>query len=88
MGTIPFSLQIPSRIYAYEVIAELGYGLVFPLLFVMILFVAETRDRGMATGSKFQVIGSTIGLSIGTSIFNGHTRALLESLLGNSIRDI
>ncbi|KAI9643296.1 hypothetical protein NHQ30_007913 [Ciborinia camelliae] len=86
MGTIPVTLQIPSRIYAYEVIAGLGCGLVFPLLFVMIPFVAEPRDRavGMATGSQFQVMGSTIVLSIGTSVFNGHTRALLESLLGGS----
>ncbi|KAF5867863.1 putative mfs multidrug transporter protein [Botrytis fragariae] len=86
MGTIPVTLQIPSRIYAYEVIAGLGCGLVFPLLFVMVPFVAEPRDRavGMATGSQFQVMGSTIVLSIGTSIFNGHTRTLLESLLGGS----
>ncbi|PQE23109.1 major facilitator superfamily transporter protein [Rutstroemia sp. NJR-2017a WRK4] len=102
MATIPVTLQIPSRIYAYQVIAGLGCGLVFPLLFVMVPFVAEPRDRGklfvllsqwisnvelavgMATGSQFQVMGSTIVFSIGTSVFNGHTGALLESLLGGS----
>ncbi|TGO07759.1 hypothetical protein BTUL_0248g00020 [Botrytis tulipae] len=63
-GALPFTLQIPSRIYAYEVIAGLGCDLVFLSLFIMIPFVAKTRDRavGMATGSKFQVIGSTIVL--------------------------
>ncbi|CAD6446873.1 1dd9074f-bebb-4d1f-855c-ec9626f678c8-CDS [Sclerotinia trifoliorum] len=38
----------------------------------------------MTTGSQFQVMGNTIVLLIGTSVFNGHTRALLESLLGRS----
>ncbi|KAF7906107.1 hypothetical protein EAF00_000386 [Botryotinia globosa] len=85
-GTIPLTLQIPSRIYAYEVIAGSGCGLVFLSLVIMILFVAKTSDRaaGMATGSRFQIMGSIIVLWIGTSIFNGHTRALLESLLGGS----
>ncbi|KAI2468606.1 putative multidrug resistance protein fnx1 [Annulohypoxylon bovei var. microspora] len=86
LGTLPVSLQIPPQIYAYEVIAGLGCGLVFPLLFIMIPFVAQKRDRavGMATGSQFQVMGSAIVLSIATSIFNSYTRDRLTTLLGAS----
>ncbi|KAI5927647.1 putative multidrug resistance protein fnx1 [Camillea tinctor] len=86
LGTLPLSLDVPSQIYAYEVIAGLGCGLVFPLLFIMIPFVVEGRDRavGMAAGSQFQVMGSVIVLSIGTSVFNGYTGSRFEALLGFS----
>ncbi|KAI0909421.1 putative multidrug resistance protein fnx1 [Ustulina deusta] len=84
LGTLPISTEIPPQIYAYEVIAGLGCGLVFPLLFVMTPFVNEGRDRAvaMAAEGQFQVMGSAVLLSVATAIFNGYTRSRLESLLG------
>ncbi|KAI0836064.1 putative multidrug resistance protein fnx1 [Hypoxylon sp. FL0890] len=86
LGTLPLSLIVPNQIYGYEVIAGLGSGLVFPLLFVMIPFVTEGRDRavGMAAGSQFQVLGSVILLAVATSVFNNYTRPRIGSLLGAS----
>ena len=49
LGTLPLSLEAPKQIYGYEVLAGLGSGLVFPLLFVMIPFITEGRDRGKLT---------------------------------------
>ncbi|KAI2618109.1 putative multidrug resistance protein fnx1 [Hypoxylon sp. NC1633] len=86
LGTLPLSLTVPNQIYGYEVIAGLGSGLVFPLLFVMIPFITEGRDRsvGMAAGSQFQVLGSVILLAVATSVFNNYTRPRLSSLVGAS----
>lgn len=49
LGTLPSTLEIPARIYGGEFIAGLGGGINFALLFVMIPFVNESRDRGMLT---------------------------------------
>ncbi|KAI0406568.1 putative multidrug resistance protein fnx1 [Xylaria palmicola] len=86
LATLPVSLQTPKQLYGYEVIAGLGCGLVFPLLFAMIPFVTEGRDRavGMATGGQFQVMGSAVLLSIATSVFNDHVRSRLKSVLGDT----
>ncbi|KAI0531883.1 putative multidrug resistance protein fnx1 [Xylaria digitata] len=83
LATLPVSLTTPPQIYGYEVIAGLGCGLVFPLLFAMIPFVTEGRDRavGMAMGGQFQVMGSAVLLSIATSVFNGYTQPRLKSVL-------
>ncbi|KAI0873431.1 putative multidrug resistance protein fnx1 [Hypoxylon argillaceum] len=83
LATLPISLKTPPQIYGYQVIAGLGCGLVFPLLFAMIPFVTEARDRavGMATGGQFQVMGSAVLLSIATSVFNGYTQPRLKSVL-------
>lgn len=55
LGTLPISTEIPPQIYAYEVIAGLGCGLVFPLLFVMTPFVNEGRDRGMVITPDYRL---------------------------------
>lgn len=46
LGTLPATLDIPPRIYGFEVIAGWGCGINFTLLFVVIQFVNEKRDNG------------------------------------------
>ena len=49
MSTLPLTLEVPTQIYGYQVIAGLGCGMVLPLLFVMIPFVVGDGDRGKFT---------------------------------------
>ncbi|KAH8166270.1 hypothetical protein CIB48_g1935 [Xylaria polymorpha] len=89
LGTLPLTLDIPPRIYGGEFIAGIGGGINFALLFVMIPFVNETRDRavGMGSGAQFRSMGSSIVLAISTSVFNTYARPKLQGLLGVSSAD-
>lgn len=46
IGTIPSTLDIPSRIYGFQILAGWGCGINFSLLFILIPFVNEKRDNG------------------------------------------
>ncbi|KAI1638591.1 putative multidrug resistance protein fnx1 [Biscogniauxia mediterranea] len=89
LGTLPLTLEIPARIYGCQVIAGWGCGMNFALLFVMIPFVNETRDRAVAlgAGAQFRFVGSSMVLAIATSVFNSYARPRLEELLGVSDPD-
>ncbi|KAF2970349.1 hypothetical protein GQX73_g3234 [Xylaria multiplex] len=89
MGTLPSTLDIPSRIYGFQVIAGWGCGINFSLLFILIPFVNEKRDNATAlgAGSQFRFMGGAIVLAVSTSVFNGYVRPRLESQLGISDAD-
>ncbi|KAI1111251.1 major facilitator superfamily domain-containing protein [Nemania sp. NC0429] len=89
LGTLPSTLDIPARIYGGEIFAGLGGGINFALLFVMIPFVNESRDRavGMGSGAQFRSMGSSIVLAISTSVFNTYVRPNLQELLKVSSSD-
>ncbi|KAI3321485.1 hypothetical protein HD806DRAFT_523965 [Xylariaceae sp. AK1471] len=89
LGTLPSTLDIPPRIYGGEFISDLGGGFNFALLFVMIPFVNESRDRAvsMGSGAQFRSMGSSIVLAISTSVFNTYARPKLQELLGVSSSD-
>ncbi|KAG6362567.1 hypothetical protein INS49_007659 [Diaporthe citri] len=82
MATLPSTLDIPARIYGFEVIAGWGCGINFSLLFLMIPFVIEKRDHaiGLAAGSQFRFIGSSMILAISSSVFNSFARSRLRDL--------
>ncbi|KAI0886605.1 putative multidrug resistance protein fnx1 [Annulohypoxylon maeteangense] len=86
LGTLPSILTIPPRIYGLEVVAGLGCGSNFALLFTMIPFVIERFDNatGMGTGSQIRMMGSSIVLAIATSVSNTFLRPQLQALLGIS----
>ncbi len=46
IGTLPSTLDIPSRIYGYQVLAGWGCGINFSLLFILLPFVNEKQDNG------------------------------------------
>jgi hypothetical protein len=46
IGTLPSTLDIPSRIYGFQILAGWGCGINFSLLFILIPFVNEKRDNG------------------------------------------
>lgn len=46
IGTLPSTLDIPARIYGYQILAGWGCGINFSLLFILIPFVNEKRDHG------------------------------------------
>ncbi|KAI2627745.1 putative multidrug resistance protein fnx1 [Hypoxylon sp. NC1633] len=83
LGTMPTTLDIPARIYGFEVITGIGCGLCFALLFILIPFVNEPRDSAVAMGlgSQFRMIGCSMVLAIATSVLNTYARPLLEELL-------
>ena len=56
MGTLPTSLDMPKRIYAFQVIAGLGCGMNFTLLFVMIPFIVEKRYHGKSYRNIAQLL--------------------------------
>ncbi|GAW18970.1 hypothetical protein ANO14919_084540 [Xylariales sp. No.14919] len=84
MGTLPSTLDIPPRIYGFQVLAGWGCGINFSLLFILIPFVNEKRDNATAlgAGSQFRFMGGAIVLSVSTSVFNTYVRPRLESQLG------
>ncbi|KAH7304787.1 major facilitator superfamily domain-containing protein [Stachybotrys elegans] len=85
LGTLPFTSEIPARMYGYEIIAGWGCGMNFSLLTIAIPLVIEARDRavGMAAGAQFRLMGSTIVLSISTSVFNTHVRSRVSAITGS-----
>ncbi|KAI0396977.1 major facilitator superfamily domain-containing protein [Xylariaceae sp. FL0594] len=89
LATLPLTLSIPARIYGGEILAGLGGGFNFSLLFVMIPFVNESRDRGvgMGSGAQFRSMGSSIVLAISTSVFNTDALPKLQKLLRVSNSD-
>ncbi|KAI1425930.1 putative multidrug resistance protein fnx1 [Xylaria sp. FL1777] len=84
IGTLPSTLDIPTRIYGFQVLAGWGCGINFSLLFILIPFVNKPRDNATAlgAGSQFRFMGGAIVLAISTSIFNGYVRPRLASELG------
>ncbi|KAI0868252.1 putative multidrug resistance protein fnx1 [Hypoxylon argillaceum] len=89
IGTLPSTLDIPARIYGFQVLAGWGCGINFSLLFILIPFVTEDRDHAVAlgAGSQFRFMGGAIVLAISTSIFNSYVRPRIESDLGISDPD-
>ncbi|KAI0805845.1 putative multidrug resistance protein fnx1 [Xylaria sp. FL0064] len=61
-GTLPPTLDIPSRIYGFQVLAGWGCGINFALLFILIPFVNEKQDHATAlgAGSQFRLMGGPI----------------------------
>ncbi|KAI1137180.1 putative multidrug resistance protein fnx1 [Hypoxylon sp. FL0543] len=86
LSTLPTTLEIPTRIYGYEIIAGWGCGMNFTLLFVMIPHVNEKKYHsvGMGAGAQFRMIGCTMFLAIATSIFNSYARPRLQDITGSS----
>lgn len=46
LGTLPSTLEIPARIYGFEILAGWGCGINFALLFILIPWVNDKRDHG------------------------------------------
>ncbi|KAI4861555.1 putative efflux pump antibiotic resistance protein [Hypoxylon rubiginosum] len=86
LSTLPSTLYIPTRMYGFEILAGWGCGMQFSLLSIAIPIVNESRDRavGMAAGAQFRMIGSTIVLTISTSVFNTYMRGQLSAILGTT----
>ncbi|KAI6090284.1 major facilitator superfamily domain-containing protein [Hypoxylon rubiginosum] len=89
LGTLPSTLEIPARIYGFEILAGWGCGINFALLFILIPWVNDKRDHavGMGAGSQFRMMGGSIVLAISTSVFNTYARPQLQTLLGVSDTD-
>ncbi|KAI3324202.1 putative multidrug resistance protein fnx1 [Xylariaceae sp. AK1471] len=89
IATLPSTLDIPSRIYGFQILAGWGCGINFSLLFILIPFVTEKRDHAVAlgAGSQFRFMGGVMVLAISTSVFNTYVRPQLQSELGISNAD-
>ncbi|KAI1773179.1 putative multidrug resistance protein fnx1 [Hypoxylon cercidicola] len=89
LGTLPSTLEIPARIYGFEILAGWGCGINFALLFILIPWVNEKRDHAVAmgAGSQFRMMGGAMVLAISTSVFNTYARPQLQTLLGVSDTD-
>lgn len=56
LGTLPTSTETPNQIYAFQVIAGMGCGMNFTLLFIMVPYVVEKRYNGKPLTSCFFVL--------------------------------
>ena len=76
------SVEIHARIYGYQVLVGFGCGLTFVMAYITVPFVVTEFDKavGMAAANQFRTLGSAIGLSIATSVFNDYTLPRLASL--------
>ncbi|OTA54486.1 putative multidrug resistance protein fnx1 [Hypoxylon sp. EC38] len=86
LGTLSSTLDIPPRIYGFEIIAGWGCGINFALLFILIPWVNEKPDHAVAmgAGSQFRMMGGSMVLAISTSVFNTYARPKLQTLMGVS----
>lgn len=64
LGTLPSTLDIPSRIYGFEIIAGWGCGINFALLFIMIPWVNDKRDHGMSIPIAHGAVESNLSLAV------------------------
>ncbi|KAF2800543.1 MFS multidrug transporter-like protein [Melanomma pulvis-pyrius CBS 109.77] len=74
---------VKGKQYACQAVSGLGLGMMFGTLVVMTPLSVERQDLATATGAivQFRQFGSTIGLSIATSILNSKVRSRLPSVL-------
>ncbi|KAL4860797.1 hypothetical protein BDV12DRAFT_204680 [Aspergillus spectabilis] len=91
----PVRESLPAKLYGYEILAGFGVGITFGTLVTITPSSVEPRDLATATGAmiQFRQMGSTIGLSIGSSLLNSYLKGHLappvlsalelESLLQN-----
>ncbi|KAF2492665.1 MFS general substrate transporter [Lophium mytilinum] len=75
--------EISGTQYGCEIIAGLGLGMMFGTLVVMTPLSVDTQDLATATGAimQFRQFGSTIGLSVATSLMNAKLKSDLPSIL-------
>ncbi|KAI0509536.1 putative efflux pump antibiotic resistance protein [Xylaria bambusicola] len=74
LGTLNPSAQVPASVYGYQVIAGVGCGICFQMLFLAIPFTAEKRDQavGLGLATQSRAMGSAIFVAIVTAVFNGY----------------
>ncbi|KAI1775031.1 major facilitator superfamily domain-containing protein [Hypoxylon cercidicola] len=89
LGVLPSTTEVPPGIYGYQVLGGVGCGANYQTMYLAIAFVADPRDRAVGMGAADQVrtIGSVLGLSIVTSVFNGYVQPLLAGI-GISSSDV
>ncbi|KAI0173109.1 major facilitator superfamily domain-containing protein [Hypoxylon sp. FL1284] len=89
LGVLPSTTQVPPGIYGYQVLSGVGCGANYQAMYLAIAFVADRRDSavGMGAADQARTIGSVLGLSIVTSIFNGYIQPRLAEI-GISSSDV
>lgn len=53
LGTLPVSLDIPSRTYGFEILSGAGCGINYTLVFLLIPHCLHVRDHGKFNQSVF-----------------------------------
>ncbi|KAI1817164.1 putative multidrug resistance protein fnx1 [Poronia punctata] len=86
LGTLPDTLDIPPRIYGFEILAGFGCGMNFTPLFIVITRAVEQRDQsvGLGAGNQFRLIGSAVVIAVSTSLFNSYTGSELPGFPAGS----
>lgn len=54
LGTLPVSLDIPSRTYGFEMLSGIGCGINYTLVFLLIPYCLQVRDHGEFNQSSFE----------------------------------
>jgi hypothetical protein len=72
-------LEIQTKMYAFEVLMGLGFGLVLTPLLALIPMVVAKADMPVMIGAVTQVrvLGGTIGLAISTVVLNSYVKTTL-----------
>ncbi|KAH7313901.1 hypothetical protein B0I35DRAFT_513480, partial [Stachybotrys elegans] len=76
------SVAIDPAVYGYDVLCGLGCGTKYQMLYLLVPFTAEERDKAVGTGAANQTrwMGSAFGLAIATAVLNSCTSPRLEGL--------
>ncbi|KAF2807322.1 MFS general substrate transporter [Mytilinidion resinicola] len=75
--------EVSGAQYGCQILAGLGLGMMFGTLVVMTPLSVDLQDLATATGAimQFRQFGSTIGLSVATSLMNAKLKSELPSIL-------
>lgn len=81
--TMPYSSDIKSSQYGFQVIFGIGSGMSNAIATTSVPFIVQRKDIPAALGAntQFRYLGGAIGLGLITSVFNSNLRPRLATIL-------
>ncbi|PVI01613.1 MFS general substrate transporter [Periconia macrospinosa] len=79
LATLPDTMNVPARMYGFQIIAGFGCGITISLPAVVMPFIVDAKHRavGMGAVGQVRIMGGAIVLSIATSVFHSYTKPRL-----------
>ncbi|KAJ5669021.1 major facilitator superfamily domain-containing protein [Penicillium macrosclerotiorum] len=83
LATLPTSAVFPPSGYGYEVLAGCGMGIAYGISVFSVPYLLDLKDLQEASGIVVQMryLGSSVGVSISSNIFNGRLKSGVSSFL-------
>ncbi|KAJ5758666.1 major facilitator superfamily domain-containing protein [Penicillium odoratum] len=83
LSTLPTSNVFPAAGYGYEVIAGCGMGIAYGISIFSVPYLLSPKDLQEGSGVVVQMryLGSSLGVSISSNIFNGRLKSGVSQLI-------